>query len=986
MSCPVGTEKLDPLGICGVVIDDKVEVQSLVGEGAFGFVYRGVHRGFDAPVAIKCLKLAPHYDREAQDRLVAKLREEGRTMMRLSQRTSAIVQAHDIGAFTTPGGARVPYLVLEWLEGRALFDELAARSRAGSAAMTAGEALALLAPVAQALAIAHGNNIAHRDIKPENLFLVDVEGEVAVKVLDFGIAKVLADSPTVDDTSTSGQPAMFTPGYGAPEQFDRKLGATGPWTDVFALALIFVELVSGRRALDGGDFLELARQVLDSDVRPTARERGAATSDGLDAVLRRALSVEPRERYPEAGAFLAALEEVVEASDAPMSLLPSGAGASAAEGDASLATADFVDAVGLALSDASEGDEDDEGGEDDGDEDDGESNADDANDANDADDARAKPSPTEPDTLPSPEAPAATTRGGVSAPAPKGTQAAAAPPASRRGLYLVAAALVAAAIAFTAIRMIRLGAAPHDALPVGSTAPSASARPVSSNSKAAALYREALAAWRGGSVDDAVHTMNEATALDRELAAGQLRLVLWKFNVRPDEAREHYDIAARHRDKLSDGDRSLLDATEPLIRTPWDLAELDARLTALTSKRPDDVELWTYLAAARLMRRQLDAALEALEQVNRLDERAAGGWVLKGSTLGRKGDREGQLAAYEACLRHVPRAVECLRQRVTLRASLGDCAGMLADAKRLVSLEPKSAIPHRHLAAALHVTGAERAAVREALERSWPLWSEPERQRAELGDKTALAIFDGDFDRAVELLTKQREAAKGRTSQGAHAGPALDLAAVYRETGRLDAAAKVAGDFLSRMSAWTEPPSGDESLSALAHKLRAGEIDEQAFVRARATWRQSVTDKWKAAGRATGDELQWFMWARGHASLLDGEARAPAVVAAMPKEQTKAMTRGAYPAFDLRIGQALTLAGRHQAAIEPLRRATRSCAALRMPMTNLHAHYYLGRALEHGGDGAAARTAYQVVVDHWGQARPLSVTAKRAKARLVALP
>ena len=97
MSCPVGTEKLDPLGICGVVIDDKVEVQSLVGEGAFGFVYRGVHRGFDAPVAIKCLKLAPHYDREAQDRLVAKLREEGRTMMRLSQRTSAIVQAHDLG-------------------------------------------------------------------------------------------------------------------------------------------------------------------------------------------------------------------------------------------------------------------------------------------------------------------------------------------------------------------------------------------------------------------------------------------------------------------------------------------------------------------------------------------------------------------------------------------------------------------------------------------------------------------------------------------------------------------------------------------------------------------------------------------------------------------------------------------------------------------------------------------------------------------------
>jgi len=81
-----------------------------------------------------------------------------------------------------------------------------------------------------------------------------------VKLLDFGIAKVVSDAQKMAGTfhKTSGHVTSFTPAYGAPEQFSRSHGATGPWTDVFSLALIVGEMLTGGEALQGDDFLQLA--------------------------------------------------------------------------------------------------------------------------------------------------------------------------------------------------------------------------------------------------------------------------------------------------------------------------------------------------------------------------------------------------------------------------------------------------------------------------------------------------------------------------------------------------------------------------------------------------------------------------------------------------------------------------------------------------------------------------------------------------------
>jgi serine/threonine-protein kinase len=301
----------DPFELCGVTIADKYRVVSVVGSGGFGVVYRAVHTGFGEPVAVKCIKLPGELGERERSELLTRLQDEGRVLHRLSKLSSGIVQALDVGAVTSPNGQWLPYLVMEWLEGETLAGYLRARLARGEGALSIVQAIELLEPAARALEVAHRQKVAHRDVKPENLCLVEVAGQRTVKVLDFGIAKVLAQHATFTAAPAATQKAAsaFTPSYGAPEQFNKKRGATGPWTDVFALALILVEAVSGERALEGDDATQLYIAAADPAARPTLRHKGVQASEAVEDVLARALAVEPADRYQDAGAFWNALRE-----------------------------------------------------------------------------------------------------------------------------------------------------------------------------------------------------------------------------------------------------------------------------------------------------------------------------------------------------------------------------------------------------------------------------------------------------------------------------------------------------------------------------------------------------------------------------------------------------------------------------------------------------------------------------------------------------
>jgi formylglycine-generating enzyme required for sulfatase activity len=301
----------DSLQLVGTTLVGKYDVESVVGEGGFAIVYRAQHKLWKRTVAVKVFKALGDVAPDQRSKLLEAFIQEGALLADLSERSAAICQARDVGMLTTPRGEEVPYMVLEWLEGASLEGVIQAEKDAGLAPRTIEETVRLLEPAAEALALAHVRGIAHRDVKPANVFVLgDARADTStVKLLDFGIAKVVQDVQKMSGafSKTAGQVTSFTPAYGAPEQFSRSVGATGPWTDVFALALVIVELLTQRDPLDGDDFMVLAFSATNPGTRPTPRTRGAVVTDAVEAVVARALAVKPGERYATAGEFWNAL-------------------------------------------------------------------------------------------------------------------------------------------------------------------------------------------------------------------------------------------------------------------------------------------------------------------------------------------------------------------------------------------------------------------------------------------------------------------------------------------------------------------------------------------------------------------------------------------------------------------------------------------------------------------------------------------------------
>jgi formylglycine-generating enzyme required for sulfatase activity/tRNA A-37 threonylcarbamoyl transferase component Bud32 len=298
----------DALGLVGTTVLEKYAIESVVGEGGFAVVYRATHLLWKRPVAIKVFSVLDSVPADMRGKLLDDFLQEGALLAQLSEQTTAIVQARDVGMLTTKSGMTVPYMVLEWLEGETLEDKLFRERNAGGPLRSMQQAVALLTPVADALAVAHGRGIVHRDVKPANIFLVGPIGNTegtAIKLLDFGIAKVVQDAQKMAGSfnKTSGVVTSFTPAYGAPEQFSRTYGATGPWTDVFALALILGEITSGKAPIDGDDVGQLAFASMNEKVRPSPRTLGATVSDAVENVLLRALAVKTTDRPQSAREF-----------------------------------------------------------------------------------------------------------------------------------------------------------------------------------------------------------------------------------------------------------------------------------------------------------------------------------------------------------------------------------------------------------------------------------------------------------------------------------------------------------------------------------------------------------------------------------------------------------------------------------------------------------------------------------------------------------
>ncbi len=304
----------DPFGLVGQVLDGQFRVDGFVGEGGFSLVYRGMHLGLSEPIAIKALKLPAALGSALVESFVRRFRDESRLHYKLSQGNLHVVRSIASGTMIAPTtGALVPYTVLEWLEGHSLADEFVDRRTRGLRGRPLGEVVKLLDSAIDAVAYAHAQGVVHRDLNPGNLFLAKTPAGVRLKVLDFGVAKIMQDSAIAmgPTARTVGNVRMFAPAYGAPEQFDESVGAIGPWTDVYALALVVLEAFTDRTVMLGEHLGEFALKALDPVTRPTPRALGLAVGDEVERVFTRALAISPSQRPQDAGELWGTLKHAL---------------------------------------------------------------------------------------------------------------------------------------------------------------------------------------------------------------------------------------------------------------------------------------------------------------------------------------------------------------------------------------------------------------------------------------------------------------------------------------------------------------------------------------------------------------------------------------------------------------------------------------------------------------------------------------------------
>jgi tRNA A-37 threonylcarbamoyl transferase component Bud32 len=296
---------VDRFKLVGSVLEQKFKVERLVAEGGFGIVYYGAHITLEKAIAIKVLKTPSEFNEKARNEFAEKFALEAKTIARMSHPN--IVQVLDFGVSEMPSGERAPWMVLEWMTGQTL-DELL-EARRGQGGRSPAEAFALLKPVLEALAYAHEEGVAHRDIKPANIMVVQTKRGPTVRLMDFGIAKLMDENEQAGSGNTRTRTTMnaFSPQYASPEQISNT--RTGPWTDVHALGLILTEVLTDQPPYDAEDMTELYAEIL-SPQRPTPAKRGMDAGP-WEQVLAKALAIKPEERFRTAGELLAALEEAI---------------------------------------------------------------------------------------------------------------------------------------------------------------------------------------------------------------------------------------------------------------------------------------------------------------------------------------------------------------------------------------------------------------------------------------------------------------------------------------------------------------------------------------------------------------------------------------------------------------------------------------------------------------------------------------------------
>ncbi|HKY03988.1 MAG TPA: SUMF1/EgtB/PvdO family nonheme iron enzyme [Blastocatellia bacterium] len=312
----------DPM--IGRVLAERYKIVAKIGEGGMGAIYKAVHTKMDRVCAIKLLT-SLSTDSEAA---VERFKREAR--MASSIDNPHAVTIYDFGEAEDG----LLYLAMEFIEGRQLTDIMKNNRVIGGARV-----VHIVEQVAEALGAAHSLGIVHRDLKPDNIMICRKGAESDyVKVLDFGIAKTIADDGNENLTKTGF--VLGTPVYMSPEQLSgEKLDAR---SDIYSLAIIVYEMLSGKLPFEGDTAHSIMIKRLTSSPVPL-RNVSPNVSDAVDRVVMEALARDPENRLPTVSAFASELRQAVQVGTQALNPRATSALAEESKGPATMEWATNID-------------------------------------------------------------------------------------------------------------------------------------------------------------------------------------------------------------------------------------------------------------------------------------------------------------------------------------------------------------------------------------------------------------------------------------------------------------------------------------------------------------------------------------------------------------------------------------------------------------------------------------------------------------------
>jgi serine/threonine protein kinase len=289
------------------VLANRYRLERQLGKGGMGSVWLAEHLALRSWVAVKLMDPAIAATPEGAERF----RREAQAAASL--RSAHVVQVLDYGVHEA-----TPFLVMELMHGESLAGCLEREKR-----LTPERTLTIMTQVSRALGRAHAAGIVHRDLKPDNIFLVKEDDQELVKILDFGIAKT--PQSTFGGMETRTGVTMGTPYYMSPEQVEGKR-AVDFRTDLWAMAVITCECMTGVRPFDGSTFGELLLNICARPIAPPSSQ--GLLLPGFDAWFAKATNRDAEQRFASAQELAATLGDVVRgaAGHAFASPVPAAAG------------------------------------------------------------------------------------------------------------------------------------------------------------------------------------------------------------------------------------------------------------------------------------------------------------------------------------------------------------------------------------------------------------------------------------------------------------------------------------------------------------------------------------------------------------------------------------------------------------------------------------------------------------------------------------